>query len=851
MTITKEQLEQDLDTLHEDINIYLNPFVHGDETVDVPLGGQTTPSLRKLVKAVQVEQADIKQQIVDEASQLAEIAAQAGAATATAAAATATTEANRATTAANNAAPAAAAAVESLLASHITASTVQADRATTEANRAEVEADRASAAVEVLGGVVGASQAEVDAGIKDDVFVSPLTLASRSPSFLDAEDFAALDDITSTDKVVSPEWVAQNGSVGAYLGEIRLFPFQVDQLPAYWAKCDGSYYNLDSDVGKGLLRLSDEYRAAWGIAIVGTQINVPRFFADDWRGYFIRAVDGTLRAVGSVQEDAIRNIKTGDGGGLLSRSIYPNGDMGPLGYQVTTTNAPGSGNNATTIYNFDFDASRVVPTAEDNRPLNVGMIPAIYYGSAPDTGAAINGDISINITNVQGKIDFLPFRSDELPDGWYFTNGQSFELSSPQGLVLNGFSDNYKNDWGISVTGTTINTPNLFYSDGRGYFVRAVDGTTRQVGNIQEDALQNVTGGLFGMDGGSEGPFYATGGISSMAGATVGGGRQYYAFDLSRSARTDTETRPLNVGMTPAIYLGIAHDLSNVVIDQTTNVTNVDNSVNNVTNVTNEPSFSTQDIKLFSGSMTAPKTGLYCFACLGGGGGGGGAGTSLSGGSAGGGGGAGGWHQEFYYLNEGRIISWVVGAGGDGGAPSGANAYGGYGGGYTTISIDGVVGFGAGGGGGGGAATLTYVGGGGGAGGWDYTSIGAGGNGAGYGTAVIAAGAGTALTGGGGGGYGGSSAGQSGAVAGGTIAGAGGNSGTVAAGSYTNGASSAWSRATGGTALGGVGGKNPWPNLSTSMGAVTISAGGDGGQGATTASTTGGAGVQGYVIIMY
>jgi len=483
------------------------------------------------------------------------------------------------------------------------------------------------------------------------------------------------------------------------------------------------------------------------------------------------------------------------------------------------------------------------------------MIPAIYYGSAPDTGAAINGDISINISNVQGKIDFLPFRSDELPDGWYFANGQSFELSSPQGLVLNGFSDNYKNDWGIITTGTTINAPNLFYSDGRGYFVRAVDGTTRQVGNTQTDALQNITGKFAWMEAGHsdnvEGAHYIDYTGSGHLGGDTGGHSSRIGFDASRVARTDTETRSLNVGMTPAIYLGIAHDLSNVVIDQTTSVTNVDNSVNNITNITNEPSFSIKDIKLFSGSMTAPKTGLYCFACLGGGGGGGGAGTSLSGGSAGGGGGAGGWHQEFYYLNEGRIISWVVGAGGDGGAPSGANAYGGYGGGYTTISIDGVVVFGAGGGGGGGAATLTYVGGGGGAGGWDYTSIGAGGNGAGYGTAVIAAGAGTALTGGGGGGYGGSSAGQSGAVAGGTIAGAGGNSGTVAAGSYTNGASSAWSRATGGTALGGVGGKNPWPNLSTSMGAVTISAGGDGGQGATTASTTGGAGVQGYVIIMY
>ncbi|MWP48508.1 MULTISPECIES: hypothetical protein [unclassified Gilliamella] len=29
---------------------------------------------------------------------------------------------------------------------------------------------------------------------------------------------------------------------------------------------------------------------------------------------------------------------------------------------------------------FDFDASRVVPTANENRPINIGLTPTIYLG---------------------------------------------------------------------------------------------------------------------------------------------------------------------------------------------------------------------------------------------------------------------------------------------------------------------------------------------------------------------------------------------------------------------------------------------------------------------------------------
>ena len=161
-----------------------------------------------------------------------------------------------------------------------------------------------------------------------------------------------------------------------------------------------------------------------------------------------------------------------------------------------------------------------------------------------------------------GKIDFLPFRVAELPVGWYFCNGDQYPLSSPQGAVLTRLSTNFKTDWGITTSGSNISLPNMFHTDGRGYFLRATNGTTRQVGNVELDALQNITGTypIVTAPGTVSGAMYnyASGGNSS---ANTGGSFGYLTlgFDASRSvgARTATETRALNRGMTPAIFLGV------------------------------------------------------------------------------------------------------------------------------------------------------------------------------------------------------------------------------------------------------------------------------------------------------
>lgn len=93
-----------------------------------------------------------------------------------------------------------------------------------------------------------------------------------------------------------------------------------------------------------------------------------------------------------------------------------------------------------------------------------------------------------------GEMRLLPFRSTELPSQWYFMNGKTYLLTSDQGKALNSLPTNFKNDWGIAVSGSNINVPQFFHDDGRGYFVRAADGTARKIGSVEEDAAQAVKG---------------------------------------------------------------------------------------------------------------------------------------------------------------------------------------------------------------------------------------------------------------------------------------------------------------------------------------------------------------------
>jgi hypothetical protein len=125
-------------------------------------------------------------------------------------------------------------------------------------------------------------------------------------------------------------------------------------------------------------------------------------------------------------------------------------------------------------------------------------------------------------------------------------------------------SDPYKDHWGITVVDGTINVPSYYSADGRGYFERAVDGDTRLPGSVQGDATIDAEGTVIQTWGGGfvspDGVFDYDDYVALFHGSNSHGAAQKLTFKLSRSIGADkvsTEIRPLNVGKTPAIYLGV------------------------------------------------------------------------------------------------------------------------------------------------------------------------------------------------------------------------------------------------------------------------------------------------------
>ena len=216
-------------------------------------------------------------------------------------------------------------------------------------------------------------------------------------------------------------------------------------------------------------------------------------------------------------------------------------------------------NWASTIDNSNF----IKKTGEESQSINGSLIVRESIRCA----RMFNGDMI-------GDQRLMPFRRDELPFGWYFRNGDNFLLDSPQGQALNGLSANYKRDHNITIKTIDgkqyINVPTAFAPDGRGYFVRAVDGRVRQVGSVEGDAIRNIRGAL------QDGPGQAFIGHDNVTNGMTDGAISirlsgdewlqngtrhlrwaFFDFDASRVVPTAHENRPVNIGMTPVIYLGV------------------------------------------------------------------------------------------------------------------------------------------------------------------------------------------------------------------------------------------------------------------------------------------------------
>ena len=140
--------------------------------------------------------------------------------------------------------------------------------------------------------------------------------------------------------------------------------------PAGWLECNGAAVSRET--------YSDLFSAietTWGSGNGSDTFNLP-----DLRGEFIRGYDNsrgidTGRTFASAQGDAIRDIPgtwrdAYDHGAPSTGAIVEILSNSPTG----DTAAPQSGGK-----NYEFDASNVLPTANENRPRNIAVLYCIKY----------------------------------------------------------------------------------------------------------------------------------------------------------------------------------------------------------------------------------------------------------------------------------------------------------------------------------------------------------------------------------------------------------------------------------------------------------------------------------------
>lgn len=206
----------------------------------------------------------------------------------------------------------------------------------------------------------------------DDLFDSDNIAEGSSNLFFKASERRALATIVQI----------QN----SFVGQIAFFP--ASNPPKGWLKANGA------------LLLRSAYRTLWNFAItcgfvVDDQVwnsgqqgcfsrgmdDGMRFRVPDLRGEFLRGFDDARgvdngRVLGSLQSDAIRNItgSVGAAGGVAWQ-----GAMGAFRTEGGTASLVSATQNNMEGVNLTVDASRIVPTASENRPRNIALLACIRY----------------------------------------------------------------------------------------------------------------------------------------------------------------------------------------------------------------------------------------------------------------------------------------------------------------------------------------------------------------------------------------------------------------------------------------------------------------------------------------
>lgn len=154
----------------------------------------------------------------------------------------------------------------------------------------------------------------------------------------------------------------------------------------------GSYllYSSNSNIPSGFLRCDGSALDKTAYAALFTTIGYTygrsgdKFLLPNFSdGKFMRSIGGNAAALGTAQGDAIRNIKGSTGYGYGSAFREARGVTGAftginedtIGHQWHfSAHAP---NNYQDV--VSFDSSKVVPTANENRPYNMAVVVLIKY----------------------------------------------------------------------------------------------------------------------------------------------------------------------------------------------------------------------------------------------------------------------------------------------------------------------------------------------------------------------------------------------------------------------------------------------------------------------------------------
>lgn len=139
--------------------------------------------------------------------------------------------------------------------------------------------------------------------------------------------------------------------------------FAGSQAPNGYLLCDGRQLDI--------IRYSDLFRA---IGTIYGGNGTSKFKLPDFRGIFLRGTGGNAAPLGQLQGDAIRNItgrfaKTKPARDFTG-AFYDSNDI-----SHADSNS-GTSNDTRAVY---FDASKVVPTANENRPVNYAVNYYIKY----------------------------------------------------------------------------------------------------------------------------------------------------------------------------------------------------------------------------------------------------------------------------------------------------------------------------------------------------------------------------------------------------------------------------------------------------------------------------------------